>query len=423
MSGSGLFSDQSPLKPHLLRGAGGLAGEVADLRRDVLEAMGPMSAFTVEEFTNLAAADADGIKTSIASAIADVTYSGVALNGVVGAGTMSPPRNITITTSSHANIDAVDVLVTGTDVNGAIMTEEITLTNGGGATNEGVKAFASVTSILVPAQSGTGGALTFGFGGIVGLAKKLAVRAGASALLREIVDGSVASTPSDIASSEYTNPVASDVAGLLVATPTTVAVQTYLAADLLAPGLAALLAFPRNVTFTTAGGTASDAPATATITGTDVNGAALTEVVSVAQTATIAESAKAFKTIVSIVFSAGDVGEDATVSIGFGKKFALTSPVKFRAGTLKPIQEIAIGAVVTTGTLASAATSPPNGTYSPSANPDGSNDYAVYYESSVSAGSAMTAASVSGPNGTYTPVLAPTGSRDYAIYYEYDPTA
>jgi hypothetical protein len=421
-NGSGLFSNESPLKPHLIQGASGIPGEIGDLRRDILETMGPMSAFTVEEFTNLTASDDDAIKLSIASSASAANYSTTALDGVVGTATMSPPRNIIITSSSHADIDAVGVVITGKDINGAALTETITLTNGGGVVNAGVKAFASVSLIHVPAQSGTGGALKFGFGNVIGLAKKLKARANVSALLREIVGNAVAQAPADFAVSEYTDPVAPDAAGLKIATATTVAPQTVLAAALLAPGVAALLAYPRNVTFTTAGVTASDAPATALITGTDINGDVLTETVTIAQTATIAQGVKAFKTIVSIVYAAAD-GTGATVAIGFGKKFGLTSPVKFRAGVLKGIQEIAIGAVVTSGTLADATTSPPNGSYSPSADPDGSNDYAVYYEATASAGAAMVAAATSAPNGTYAPSVAPNGTRDYCIYYEYDPTA
>lgn len=184
--GSGLLAGQFPAKGHLVRGTGGLAGEIIDLRNDMVRVLAPLAAIAVEEFTDPPAADVNAIKTSIASSASAQSYSGTALNGAVGAGVMSPPRNITITTSGHGDIDAVKVLITGKDINGAALTEEITLTNGGGVTNAGVKAFASVTSIAVPAQSGTGGALEFGFGDIIGLAKKLVSRAGAPAIIVEI---------------------------------------------------------------------------------------------------------------------------------------------------------------------------------------------------------------------------------------------
>lgn len=422
-NGSGLFTKQSAQKPHLLRGSGGIQSEIADLRSDVLEEMAAVAAITAEELTNVAAADADGIKTSIASSASAASYSGAALNGVVGAGTMSPPRNITITTSSNANINAVAVVITGKDVNGATQTDTITLTDNGGVTDVGTKAFASVSSIAVPAQGGTGGALQFGFGNVIGLSKKLKARAGSNGLIREIVAGSVAQVPADVAVDEWTDPVALDTAGLEALTATTVAPRTVLAAGLIAGGKTALLTYPRNVTFTNDGsGTPGDAPASALVTGTDINDAVLTETILVPQTATTVEGVKAFKTIVSVAYAAGD-GTGAMVSIGFGKKLGLRYPLKLRAGASKVIQEIEAGTVVTTGTFVLPATSDPNGTYSPSTSPDGSKDYAVYYEAATSAGSVVVSAASSGPNGTYAPNLTPNGTRDYTIYYEYDPTA
>src|SRR5688572_6426728 len=76
---------------------------------------------------------------------------------------------------------------------------------------------------------------------------------------------------------ELTNPATAAADGLKAATATTVAVQTITSFE--AAGVAALAAYPRNVTFTTAGNTPADAPATATITGTDIDGNALTETV------------------------------------------------------------------------------------------------------------------------------------------------
>lgn len=175
-----------------------------------------------------------------------------------------------------------------------------------------------------------------------------------------------------IAIEEFTNPAAAGAADLLVATATTVAVQTYLTAGLLAPGLAKLAAFPRNVTFTTAGGTAADAPATATIVGT-YRGKAQTETVNIAQTGTIANGLKPFSTITSITYAAGD-GTDATVSIGVGLGLGTQRTPKSRAGLVAPVREIAAGAAVTTGTLTAA------GLYTPSAAPDGAKDYAIFYE-------------------------------------------
>ena len=176
---------------------------------------------------------------------------------------------------------------------------------------------------------------------------------------------------------EYTNPAAADAAGLEAATATTVAPRTV--TSFLAGGVAALAAYGRNVTFTTAGATPADAPATAVITGTDMDGKAQTETVNLAQIATIASGVKAFKTITKVEYAAAD-GTGATVSIGFGLKLGVKKSPKVRAGLAALIREIEVGALVTTGAL-------------------------------------------DGPNRTYLPATAPDGTRDYAIYYEYDATA
>lgn len=178
---------------------------------------------------------------------------------------------------------------------------------------------------------------------------------------------------------EWTDPVAVSAAGLHAATATTVAVQTLTTADLIAGGKTALATYPRNVTFTTAGSTPADAPATAVITGTDIDGNALTETVTLAQTATIASGVKAFKTITTIVYAAGD-GTGATIAVGFGAVFGLSSKLAARGGGAGVVNEIAAGSRVTTGTFVLSATSAPYGTYAPSSAPNGTNDYAVYYE-------------------------------------------
>lgn len=181
------------------------------------------------------------------------------------------------------------------------------------------------------------------------------------------------------ATDEWTNPLASAAAGLRAAFATTVAIQTWTAADLLTAGKDELAARPRNVTFTTAGGTPADAPATAVVTGTDIDGEVLTETLNIPQTATIVQGDKAFKTITSVVFAAGD-GTGATVAMGYGNKFGFSKKAKVRVGIVNRLCEIAAGSVVTNGTFVVPATGAPYGTYTPNTAPDGSNDYAVTYE-------------------------------------------
>jgi hypothetical protein len=178
---------------------------------------------------------------------------------------------------------------------------------------------------------------------------------------------------------EFTNAAAGGTAALKDATATTVAPATVLAAGLKAPGLAILAAQPRNVIFTTAGGTAADAPATAVITGRGPDDSAQTETVTLAQTAAVATGVKLWKSITSIAYAAAD-GTGATVAIGIGDALPLSKPIKTRAGAVSLIKEHAAGSVVTNGAVATAAAAPPNGSYTPNSAPNGTNDYAVWYE-------------------------------------------
>lgn len=172
---------------------------------------------------------------------------------------------------------------------------------------------------------------------------------------------------------EYTNPAAGAPAGLEAATATTVAPRTV--SSFLSAGKAALLADGRNVTFTTAGTTPADAPANAVVTGTDIDGKAQTETITVAQTATISAGAKIFKTVTSIAYAAAD-GTGATVAIGFGDLLGLPVAPRSRAGLgAALVKEIAAGSVVTNGVVNAT-----NRSYAPNSIPDGTRDYCIYYE-------------------------------------------
>lgn len=110
------------------------------------------------------AADPDAIVASgLASAATPQTVDGAALNGVIGAGRAVPAQQVTATFSSHVDWDATTAVVTGEDADGNPQTDTIAIPNGGAATASTVKAFSRVTSILIPAQSGTGGTATIGY--------------------------------------------------------------------------------------------------------------------------------------------------------------------------------------------------------------------------------------------------------------------
>jgi len=75
------------------------------------------------------------------------------------------PRTLTIT-GNQAGISG-DVIIEGTDAAGAAISE--TIAANGAATVEGVRAFATVTRITVPARNGAGDTISVGLGTKIGL--------------------------------------------------------------------------------------------------------------------------------------------------------------------------------------------------------------------------------------------------------------
>lgn len=178
----------------------------------------------------------------------------------------------------------------------------------------------------------------------------------------------------------FTNLAASDDDAIKTAIATVASTVTYSGADLNGAIGAGAISPPRNILITTAGGTPADAPATATITGTAIDGSAQSEVINVAQTATTAAGVKAFASVTSIALSAGQ-GTDATLAFGTGVVVGLDSKLRDVGGAANGgvVKEVANATVVTNGTFVLPATSPPYGSYSPNTAPNGTNDYAVVY--------------------------------------------
>lgn len=114
--------------------------------------------------TNADLLDVDAIKTAIATATSQQTYT--TFNGALSSGgavALDPPRGVSVTTSeSVGSYVAAGIVFTGT-YNGAVQTETLTLTaTGGNETIRGSKPFDTVTSIVVPAMSNTSGQFRFG---------------------------------------------------------------------------------------------------------------------------------------------------------------------------------------------------------------------------------------------------------------------
>jgi len=148
-----------------------------------------------EIFTNLTAADPNAFKTSFAAPAALTTYVPANFDGAVGAGTINPPRNFTITgtTGGGEALTSKAVVVTGVDINGGVQSETITTTVLGASdthTDEGVIAFTQILSVRVPADPGAVGDYEFGFGTVVGLSAPLTQ----GGLIREFIDNSIVTT-------------------------------------------------------------------------------------------------------------------------------------------------------------------------------------------------------------------------------------
>jgi len=120
------------------------------------------------------AADVDAIIATGASSGSQQVISGASLDGVIGQNEIYPPRNITLTFSNHANWDATTAVVAGTDENGVAQSENFSIPDGGNATVTGATKFRTVTSITIPAQSGTSGTFTAGVGLLLGAADHIA---------------------------------------------------------------------------------------------------------------------------------------------------------------------------------------------------------------------------------------------------------
>ncbi len=137
------------------------------------------------------------------------------------------------------------------------------------------------------------------------------------------------------------------VAGLKAATATVAAPVILTTADLLDAGELLLLTYPRRLTFTTAGATAASAPPTVAIVGTDLNDAAASETLALAQTAALVRSVNSYKTITSITYAAAD-DVDATVAIGYELAVHNSADVTNLIGATDPVQGTLLAADVST---------------------------------------------------------------------------
>ena len=112
----------------------------------------------------------------VADVLAAVTDDGT--EQTITTGFTDPPTPRVISASSagtSGDIKAIQVTVNGLDANGVAISEVLPVFTVNSATTVvGAKAFASITSVVIPAHDGTGATTSFGLGAILGLGVLLA---------------------------------------------------------------------------------------------------------------------------------------------------------------------------------------------------------------------------------------------------------
>lgn len=119
-------------------------------------------------------ADPDAILASgIASATTRQTVTGASLNGIIGAGEISPPRNLTITFGSHSDWNDTVLVIQGLDWKGMPIEETFIVKEGGNEVLTGIYHFSYVTAVIIPAATSTNGTILVGVGASIGPLNKL----------------------------------------------------------------------------------------------------------------------------------------------------------------------------------------------------------------------------------------------------------
>jgi hypothetical protein len=97
------------------------------------------------------------------------------------------PRALTVTSAGTAgDIATGDVTITGTNVEGKVITEAFTFAADTAATITGAKAFKTVTSIAIPVQDGAAATFAVGTSTKIGLNHRLATTATAAGTVRVV---------------------------------------------------------------------------------------------------------------------------------------------------------------------------------------------------------------------------------------------
>lgn len=144
-------------------------------------------------------------------------------------------------------------------------------------------------------------------------------------------------------------------------------------------GATGIVPTPRNLVVTVTHGS-SVVAMTTVVTGYDRYGRVVTETFATAATGTTQTTTGAisFAKVTSVAITAAADATANTWKLGTGVKMGL----EFPCAVASAVKEIAVGAVVTNGTIVAASSSASadrRGTYAPNTAADGVNDYTIYY--------------------------------------------
>lgn len=163
--------------------------------------------FVATDLMSPAAAGATTVSTAIA------TSSSVVTSGSLDV-TLDTPRNLTITAGGTAgSITASDITITGTNVEGKVISETFTPTADTAGLITGNKAFKTVTGYSIPVQDGAGATYSIGVGSKLGIG----MRNLASMPIKVLVNDNGTETIEDAAASAFS---ATDVESNTVTTTT-----------------------------------------------------------------------------------------------------------------------------------------------------------------------------------------------------------
>lgn len=123
-----------------------------------------------ENLKKVAAANTTAVIAATATVVAGRTLT----SGNATITNPDVPRNLTITAGGTTNdIAAGNVTITGTNVEGKVISETFALADNQTGTVTGNKAFKTVTSVVFPAADGTGATIAVGYGSKLGLNHRL----------------------------------------------------------------------------------------------------------------------------------------------------------------------------------------------------------------------------------------------------------